>query len=149
MLRLRQTGKTAAENRIQRVVGYARVSTLDQAKHGLSLTKQQQRIEQFCASKDMAVAAFFVDVGLSRKPTERPEFQRMMSFVSAPSNEVSAVVISSSSRLTRDAGAYVNCLGDLEKAGVALVSAEHDFSDGVATERMMRIVASDDPSALK
>jgi DNA invertase Pin-like site-specific DNA recombinase len=149
MPRLHQTGKTTAENRIQRVVGYARVATRVQAKHSLRLAEQRHKIEQHCASKDMEVVAFFVDAGLPGNPEERPEFQRMMSFVSAPSNEVSAVVISNSSRLTRDAGAYVNCLGDLEKAGVALVSAEQDFLGGVATERMMRIVACDDPPALK
>jgi DNA invertase Pin-like site-specific DNA recombinase len=146
MPRLRQTGKTAAENRIQRVVGYARVSTFEQAKHCLSPTEQQRKVEQHCALKNMKVAAFFVDVGLSGNPIERPEFKRMMSFVTAPKNQIFAVIISNSSRLTRDTRAYLNCLRDLEKAGVRLLAAEPAFPSAPDGTLMIISASADQPA---
>jgi site-specific DNA recombinase len=145
--RLRKIEKTTAENCIKNVVGYARVSTRRQAMHALSLAEQQRKIDQYCVAKNMKVTDFFVDAGLSGTTAKRPEFQRMMAFVSEPANRISAVVIYHSSRLFRDTREFLNCKRDLEKAGVKLLATEQDFPEGMDGELMMTIAAAVDQHA--
>lgn len=56
---------------MQSAIGYVRVSTEGQAKEGVSLEAQRQKIEAWCLANDMPLAGLFVDAGMSGKRADR------------------------------------------------------------------------------
>jgi site-specific DNA recombinase len=68
--RLRMTG---------RVVGYVRVSSTDQVRHGISLAEQEQRICGYCAAHGLELVFVAADEGISGKGTgNRPGLQNAL-----------------------------------------------------------------------
>jgi Resolvase, N terminal domain len=83
---------------MNRAAGYIRVSTEEQAKHGLSLDEQQRLIRE-AAGDDVRM---FVDAGLSgKREVERPAYQAMLA--AAAAGELEAVYVWKLDRLGRDA----------------------------------------------
>src|SRR3954465_10032472 len=62
------------------VFGYCRVSTAEQANHGLSLETQQQQITGYAMMKGWQVSEFFVESGVSGSVplADRAEGQRLL-----------------------------------------------------------------------
>lgn len=65
----------------RRAVGYARVSTTDQAREGISLDMQREKIRQYCELKDLDLMEIIDDASVSGgKPLqERPGGRRVWS----------------------------------------------------------------------
>lgn len=74
-------------------IGYIRVSTREQAEHGLSVEAQRQHLT------DAGCSRVFVDAGVSGRQTSRPEFDRMLDSL----REGDTVVVWKLDRLGRDA----------------------------------------------
>jgi len=91
-----------------KAIGYARVSTEDQATEGLSLAAQQQRIRAYCKAHGLNLAGVEVDEGISasRPLAKRPAGARLLNQL----QDGQAVVAVKLDRLFRDAG---DCLGTL------------------------------------
>lgn len=84
----------------KRAIGYARVSTDEQAERGVSLDAQRAKIEAWCALHDVELLRVEVDAGISGKAmANRPALQRALSAIK--SGEATALVIVDLSRLTR------------------------------------------------
>ncbi|MCX5831996.1 MAG: recombinase family protein [Deltaproteobacteria bacterium] len=64
---------------MKRVAGYARVSTVGQAKDGTSLEDQRDIIEEKCKQEGLKLEKFFSDGGASGGSLERPELQALIS----------------------------------------------------------------------
>jgi DNA invertase Pin-like site-specific DNA recombinase len=61
------------------VVGYIRVSTIDQALWGVSLSSQAEKIKQFAVAKGFTLAKIYADKGLSgRELKSRPALIRLL-----------------------------------------------------------------------
>jgi putative DNA-invertase from lambdoid prophage Rac len=67
------------------VIGYIRVSTLEQAANGDSLDTQRQQIIGYAMMKGWQVSQFFVEAGVSGSVplAERPEAQRLLAIAKA------------------------------------------------------------------
>jgi len=63
------------------VIIYTRVSTDEQAEKGYSLRDQQAKLEKYCAEKGFEIIKHYQD-DHSAKTFERPEFQKMLEFIS-------------------------------------------------------------------
>ena len=65
---------------MQRAALYIRVSTEEQARHGLSLEDQKNNLIEFAKSHGMKIAGIYEDAGISaRKPyTKRPALLRLL-----------------------------------------------------------------------
>ena len=61
-----------------KAVGYVRVSTDEQAKEGVSLDNQRQRIELFCQAKDWHLQRVYTDEGRSGKDLKRDGIQQLV-----------------------------------------------------------------------
>ncbi len=59
-------------------LGYARVSTDEQAREGVSLEAQQSRIRAYCEAKDLELVDVLVDDGISGKTLERPALRELV-----------------------------------------------------------------------
>jgi site-specific DNA recombinase len=88
-------------------VGYVRVSTEEQAREGVSLDAQTEKLRAYCTLHGLTLATIYRDEGVSAgKPlTERPEGAKLLAAIG--SGEATHVVALKLDRLFRDA---VDCL---------------------------------------
>src|SRR5437588_13026900 len=104
---------------MKRVVGYCRVSTEEQAREGISLEMQAERIKAFAASQGWTVKQVFKDAGHSGTTLERPALQKML----ANLDGIAAVCVWKVDRLSRKQRHLLSILEEiLEPKGVGFVS---------------------------
>ena len=79
--------------------GYARVSTEEQAKEGISLEAQQAKIKVFATLHDLDILEIITDEGVSGKDLERPGLRKLLELVQ--NREGEAVIVYKLDRLSR------------------------------------------------
>lgn len=96
---------------MQKVIGYTRVSTEEQATEGLSLSAQKERLEAYCKAHNLALVGVLTDEGVSAsKPlASRPAGAQLLEALET--GQAQAVVAVKLDRLFRDA---VDCLGTVQ-----------------------------------
>jgi site-specific DNA recombinase len=82
-----------------KAIGYIRVSTEEQANHGVSLDAQRAKIEAYASLYDIELVEIIVDAGQSAKTLNRDGLQRALGMLKA--GEVEGMVIVKLDRLTR------------------------------------------------
>ena len=108
-----------------RVALYARVSTTEQAIHGLSVEAQLHSLDEW--AKEYTVVDHYVDLGVSaRSPaTKRPELQRLLRDVEQ--DRVDLIAFTKLDRFTRNIKEYYKCEDVLEKHHVAWKAIHEDY----------------------
>jgi site-specific DNA recombinase len=117
-------------------VGYARVSTSQQAEHGISLDAQVAKIRAYAALYDIELMDVVVDAGVSAKTLDRPGLQRALSMVRK--GQVDAIIVAKLDRLTRstrDLGTLVE--EELSKGKWALLSVADQLDTRSASGRLV------------
>ncbi len=132
--------KTEAE----KIVGYVRVSTDDQADHRTSIDSQEAQIRADAEAKGQIVARIFVEAGESGQDARRPEFNRMLEFVEDPANAIHEIKVVSLSRLARNMETQVQTFARLKRARVRLHSLTQSFSDDALGGMLRNLIASFD-----
>ena len=104
---------------MKNVVGYARVSTQEQADSGLSIEAQKSKITQFCQFKGLNLLEIIVEEGVSGTVPldERPGGSRLLKLTQSQKVDV---VASRLDRLFRDAHDCLGVTKDWEKRGNSL-----------------------------
>jgi site-specific DNA recombinase len=104
-----------------KAVGYIRVSTEEQAKHGVSLDAQRAKIQAYAALEDMELIGIEADEGISGCSIKgRPAIQRVLQMVR--DRQVKAVVIFKLDRLARNTVEALDIAKLFDKHNVALHS---------------------------
>lgn len=100
-------------------VGYARVSTLEQAVEGVSLESQISTIQMYANLRGLELAEIVIDAGVSGSiPLEdRPGGKRL---VAATGRKIAGVIAVRLDRLFRDASNCLSVTNSWDKSGVAL-----------------------------
>ncbi len=124
-----------------KVIGYVRVSTEDQAKEGVSLDAQEEKIRAYCIVKSWELGGIYRDEGISGKSLDRPGIQEVLKLIER--KEVEALIVYKIDRLTRSVK-DLNFLVELfEKKAFSLVSLQESLDATTATGRlMMNLLAS-------
>lgn len=118
------------------MAAYLRVSTEEQAREGLSLDAQDQRIRAFAASQGWEVTAVYRDDGYSGKDLRRPEIQRLVSDASLHRYDV--VLVWRLDRLSRRQRDVLWLLEEVfEPQGVGLKSVTEAFDTTTSFGRAM------------
>lgn len=107
------------------VVGYLRVSTIEQSEEGFSLEAQEAEIRKHCEQNNFNLLGIFCDAGITGTSIKkRKEFQRMLSVIANAKEvygtEVNYVLVWKLSRLSRNMKDLVNTIDFLEKQNVNL-----------------------------
>ena len=89
----------SSSNRKLRIVGYIRVSTVEQARHGESLTTQRARIERYLELTGAELVDIIADDGKSGKSLDREGFQEVLRRLR--NDEVDGICVSRLDRMTR------------------------------------------------
>ena len=93
------------------IAAYCRVSTEDQAREGLSLAAQEDRIRAFCAAQGWTAAEVYVDDGYSGKNLDRPALRRLI--LDAGKKAFEIVVVYKLDRLSRRQRDVMSLLEDV------------------------------------
>ena len=101
-----------AEGRQPRpALGYARVSTDEQVREGVSLDVQRDRIRAYCTAKDLHLTDILVDEGRSGKDLKRPALQDLLA--RCDRGEVGHVIVLKLDRLSRRTRDLLTLVEDL------------------------------------
>ena len=126
-----------------RVALYARVSTEEQALHGLSIDAQIAALDEW--AKDKTVVDHYIDLGISaRKPiSKRPELQRLLRDIEA--GKIDLVAFTKLDRWTRNVREYYKAQDVLDAHGVAWAAITESYetisSEGKFLVHVMLAVA--------
>lgn len=129
-----------------RVALYARVSTADQAVHGLSVEAQLHALDEW--AKGQTVVDHYVDLGVSaRSPaSKRPELQRMLKDCEA--GKIDLIVFCKLDRFFRNVKEYYKVEDVLERNHVSWRAIQEDYETETAAGRLkvniMLAVAQDE-----
>lgn len=129
-----------------RVALYARVSTQEQAEHGLSVEAQTHALDEW--AKDYTIVDHYVDLGISaRSPaSKRPALQRMLQDCEA--GKIDLIVFTKLDRFFRNVKEYYKVEDVLERCHVSWRAIHEDYETETAAGRLkvniMLAVAQDE-----
>jgi site-specific DNA recombinase len=127
-----KTKKEGAAMDKKRAVGYVRVSTDEQAREGVSLDAQTERIRALAVAKDWELVEIIEDKGFSGKNLERPGMEELIK--SCRKGRADVCVVYKVDRLTRKQKDLWHLLEDIfDKNSVGLVSVTEPFDTTTAT----------------
>ena len=119
-------------NTQKQAVGYIRVTTEEQAREGVSLDAQCERIKALAVAKDWDLTCVIQDRGCSGKDLNRPGVQDLIKRGEA--GEIDVVIVYKVDRLTRKQMHLWQFLEDiLEPHGVGFISVSEPFDTTTAT----------------
>lgn len=115
----------------KRTIGYVRVSTDEQAREGISLDAQAERIRALALAKDWDLSAMIEDKGFSGRSLERPGMEELIKI--CKQKRLDIVIVYKVDRLTRKQKDLWHLLEDVfDRNGVGLVSVTEPFDTTAA-----------------
>lgn len=116
-----------------RIALYARVSTEEQARHGLSIDTQLDNLRQWAIQAGHEVVAEYVDAGISarKSPLKRPALQSLLQHLDG----LDAVCFTKLDRWTRNIKGYYSVQEQLDAAHVAWIATQEDYETVTASGR--------------
>jgi len=111
-----------------RIVGYCRVSTLEQKKRGYGIDIQMRDIKNYAEVFRLAIDEFYVDEAKSGASDDRRALKRLIRDCKV--GKVKAIVVASLDRLSRDLRFTENFFYDLQRVGVKIFIADMPHYDG-------------------
>lgn len=123
------------EQSSQFIALYCRVSTDDQAKEGVSLEEQQERLEAYCRAmgwgKDVIV---YVEDGYSAKSTDRPHLKRLIEDVKA--GDIKKIIVTKLDRMSRKLLDLLTLIDLFQEHDVSFVSISESFDTNTPSGRL-------------
>ncbi|MDP4552064.1 recombinase family protein [Alkalihalobacillus macyae] len=114
---------------------YCRVSTDEQAKDGLSLHEQQERLESYCRAMGWEnPIQVYVEKAISAKNTDRPKLKNLMKAVK--NNEISKVLVTKLDRISRKLLDLLNLIDTFYEYKVDFVSISESFDTNTPSGRL-------------
>ena len=119
-----------------RVALYARVSTEEQVKHGISIDAQVAALHKWAEDNDHEIIGEYIDNGVSarKSPSKRPELQRLL--LDFPAKRTELVAFVRLDRWTRNVKGYYQVQDVLDKYKVSWVAIQEDYETVTASGRM-------------
>ena len=110
---------------MDKIVGYVRVSTVDQATYGAGMDAQKSSILRACEYRGLSVHEIIADDGYSAKTMKRPGLERCLHMVRT--GEVSGLVVTKLDRLSRSIKDFSDIMAASQKEGWRLIVLEPDI----------------------
>ena len=134
-------GFTCGNVTLMDVIGYARVSTDEQARSGLGLEAQRRAIRAAVNREGWHLAGLVVDEGQSAKSLDRPGLLEAVERVAR--GEAQALVVAKLDRLTRSLVGLADLLEWGERVGVGIVALDLSLDTSTSSGRLLaRVMAS-------
>ncbi len=124
----------------RKALGYARVSTEEQAKEGVSLDAQEEHIRRYCELYGLDLAEILIDEGRSGKDMDRPAMRELMERVER--GEAEAVVVYKLDRLSRDTVDTLLFQRQMIALGICLHSTTEELGNGNADDEFRMTITA-------
>jgi len=120
-----------------RLVGYCRVSTEEQAREGVSLDAQAERLRAFATAHGYELVGIETDAGVSGKvaPEARPGMAAALARVR--DGDAEGIVALKLDRLSRDTRATLDLVEECDRHGWRLMSVSESLDTGSAAGRLV------------
>lgn len=121
---------------VQRAALYIRVSTEEQAMHGLSLTAQRDTLTQYAQANGLKVVGVYTDEGITarKKYRNRTAFMRMLEDVQA--DQIDIILFIKLDRWFRNVADYYEVQRILDAHHVHWIATEEDYDTTTANGRL-------------
>lgn len=121
---------------IQRAALYIRVSTEEQAMHGLSLTAQRETLLKYAEENGLRIVGTYADEGITarKKYKNRLEFMRMLRDVQA--DKIDLILFIKLDRWFRNIADYYEVQKILDDHKVRWIATEEDYDTTTANGRL-------------
>lgn len=121
---------------IQRAALYIRVSTEEQAMHGLSLTAQRDTLEQYAKENNLKIVGIYTDEGITarKKFRNRTAFMRMLEDVQA--DQIDIILFIKLDRWFRNVADYYEVQRILDAHHVHWIATEENYDTTTANGRL-------------
>ena len=121
---------------VQRAALYIRVSTEEQAMHGLSLTAQRDTLAQYAQENGLKVVGIYTDEGITarKKYRNRAAFMRMLEDVQA--NQIDIILFIKLDRWFRNVADYYEVQRILDNHRVQWIATEENYDTTTANGRL-------------
>lgn len=118
-----------------RVALYARVSTEEQARHGVSIEAQISALHKWAESAGHEIIGEYIDNGVSarKSPSKRPALQTLLSDIPAKKTEL--IAFAKLDRWTRNVKGYYQVQEVLDRHHVAWIAIQEDYETITASGR--------------
>lgn len=120
-----------------KAIGYIRVSTEKQAKHGMSIEVQRAKIEAYALAMDVELVDIIVDAGQSAKTLDRPGLQQALNMLKGRKPQATAIVVAKLDRLTRSVKDLATLVDGLFSKKATLLSVADQIDTRTAAGRMI------------
>lgn len=131
-----------AQNHQLRIIGYLRVSTEDQARDGVSLDAQRNRLEAHAAAHDYELVRVVADEGVSGKvaPSRRPGLRRVLDDIKG--GDADGIAFLKLDRLSRSVRDILKLADRAKRKGWHIISvAEHIDTSSAAGRFTLGVLA--------
>jgi len=116
---------------MKRAVGYVRVSTEDQAREGISLDNQRDKIKAYAILKEFELVNIIEDKGISAKNLSRPGIKEILDIVRK--KDVEAIITYKLDRMFRSTVDALETTKQFNKMGIAF----HSIQETIDTQSAM------------
>ena len=118
-------------------VGYARVSTDEQARENNSLAMQQKRIATFCNQNEIPVLRIFQE-SESARTMDRPGLTDLLNYCRVNRKNISRFVVCDLSRLARNVHDQAQIIVSLKQLGITVDSIDEPLTNDSAMGQLVR-----------
>jgi DNA invertase Pin-like site-specific DNA recombinase len=130
----------------QRVFGYLRVSTDEQAQHGNGLDVQEAKIREYCRTNGLRLVEIFRDEGISGSNGLDSRRGLATALARIEAGEASALVVAKLDRLARNLELQETTVRILQSTGASVLSASEpatnsDQPESVLMRQMLGVVS--------
>lgn len=122
-------------NLTKTVALYCRVSTEEQAREGISLDEQQERLKAYCRAMgwdDMPL--IYIDDGYSAKNLERPQLNKLLTDINE--GTISKVLVTKLDRISRKLLDLLKLIEIFQSKNVSFVSISESFDTNTSPGRL-------------
>lgn len=128
------------DNKIKSVLGYSRVSTLNQLSNS-SLSNQEKTIRDYCTTHNLELSKVYFDTASGINQNEN--LSKVLKFLYSKSNNIDTLVVTSFDRVFRSVANMSQVLVDFKKRGCKIISIRENFDlDSPVGEFMLNIFSS-------
>lgn len=114
---------------------YCRVSTDEQAREGVSLAEQQERLKAYCRAMGWSDdPILFIDDGYSAKSTERPQLKNLLKQIK--NGEISKVMVTKLDRMSRRLLDLLMLIDTFQEYDVSFISISESFDTNTPSGRL-------------
>lgn len=114
-----------------KAAGYIRVSTTDQAMHGLSLAAQRDLIQRYAKEHELDLVEIYADEGVSAAKSLEKRLGILSLVADAEQGKFSVILFKDITRWSRNAAQYYKVQERLDKCQVAWIAIEQPYLETV------------------